>query len=219
MGRLSPRFHRLWGSEGVGSERSRSSRGQMEGEFFGLRDWRHGDSQRWIHWRTSARRDQLAVREFEQQHDPLLALVLDLWIPKLAEPADLETVELAISFAASVAAEHCSRGGSRMIISAAAAKGFRLTGGASTGFLDEVLENLAIVEPSNQNHLGEMVEQTFAKSRQITRSLIVTTRKRLDIDGDEFAQISHDSEHRKTLKSAKIISAAREDFARFIELE
>src|SRR5262249_45358720 len=35
-------------------------------EFHGLRAFRSGDSPRWIHWRTTARRGELMVREFEE---------------------------------------------------------------------------------------------------------------------------------------------------------
>src|SRR5262249_45521442 len=37
----------------------------LAAEFHGIRPYQHGDSPRWIHWRTSARRGELMVREFE----------------------------------------------------------------------------------------------------------------------------------------------------------
>ena len=40
-----------------GEKKTYSRRGFVEGEFHGLRQWRDGDSRRWIHWRTSAARD------------------------------------------------------------------------------------------------------------------------------------------------------------------
>ena len=45
-------------------ERARTGAGQ---EYVGVRDYRAGDPARWVHWRSSARRDQLVVREFEQE--------------------------------------------------------------------------------------------------------------------------------------------------------
>ncbi|MFW6066433.1 MAG: DUF58 domain-containing protein [Planctomycetota bacterium] len=54
---------------------SRSSGGQDE--FFGLREYRQGDSPRWIHWRRSASRRVPVVREMAQPLPELLWVVLD----------------------------------------------------------------------------------------------------------------------------------------------
>lgn len=53
----------------------RHKAGQGE-EFFGLRDWREGEDPRQIHWRSSARRDQFVVREFEQEEQRAVQFVL-----------------------------------------------------------------------------------------------------------------------------------------------
>ncbi|MCM2372031.1 DUF58 domain-containing protein [Aporhodopirellula aestuarii] len=49
--------------------------------FFGLREYRHGDSPRHIHWRTTARLGEPAVRQFEQQKRFDLCLLIDAWSP------------------------------------------------------------------------------------------------------------------------------------------
>ena len=36
----------------------------------------------WIHWRTSARRGELMVKEFEQQNEQDLAILIDPWLPR-----------------------------------------------------------------------------------------------------------------------------------------
>ena len=41
-----------------------------------------GDSPRWIHWRTSARAGELMVKEFEQQNEQDLAILIDPWLPR-----------------------------------------------------------------------------------------------------------------------------------------
>jgi hypothetical protein len=51
-------------------------------EFFGLREFRSGDSPRWIHWRTSARMGELMVREFEEPPLDNLIIILDPWLPR-----------------------------------------------------------------------------------------------------------------------------------------
>jgi uncharacterized protein (DUF58 family) len=46
-------------------------------EFHGLRAFRSGDSPKWIHWRTTARRGELMVREFEDVPGENLVVVVD----------------------------------------------------------------------------------------------------------------------------------------------
>ena len=43
----------------------------------GLRQFRAGDSPRWIHWRTTARRGELMIREFEDMPNDHLVLIVD----------------------------------------------------------------------------------------------------------------------------------------------
>ncbi|EMI56962.1 DUF58 domain-containing protein [Rhodopirellula sallentina] len=56
--------------------------------FFGLREYRHGDSPRHIHWRTTARLGEPAVRQFEQQKRFDLCLLVDAWSPNAPAPGD-----------------------------------------------------------------------------------------------------------------------------------
>ncbi|MEX0741999.1 MAG: DUF58 domain-containing protein, partial [Phycisphaeraceae bacterium] len=70
-------------------------------EFFGLREYRPGDSLRSIHWRHSARTGRLVSREMSKLSPPRLMVVLDV----RNSAAEDEKAEEAISFAASVANE------------------------------------------------------------------------------------------------------------------
>jgi hypothetical protein len=54
-------------------------------EFHGLREFRSGDSPRWIHWRTSARVGELMVREFEEPPLDNLVLLFEAWLPQPLE--------------------------------------------------------------------------------------------------------------------------------------
>ena len=60
----------------------RERRHGTEGDFYGVREWRSGDSRRWIHWRSSARSGELVVRQFEQPRNRDVAVLLDLWQPR-----------------------------------------------------------------------------------------------------------------------------------------
>lgn len=85
--------------------------GGHDGEFFGIRGWRNGDSRRWIHWRTTARIGEPAVRQYEQTRRFDLCVLVDAYLPSgikprgviepTMEPAE-ETLEWVISAAATL---------------------------------------------------------------------------------------------------------------------
>lgn len=108
-----PRLHRLRrellreirSSSPVGSRSSR--RGGGGEEFFGLREYRHGDSMKTIDWKHSARIGELVSRERTQPTPPQLMVLLDL-NDKGHYP--YEEAERAISFAASVLCEASMEG-------------------------------------------------------------------------------------------------------------
>ncbi len=57
-------------------------------ELYGVRDYRAGDSLAHVHWKSSARRGALVVREFERPTDPRVAVVVDL--DRAQSPARLD---------------------------------------------------------------------------------------------------------------------------------
>src|SRR5436305_9628133 len=86
----------------------RHDRSAQQQEYHGLRDYRAGDSPRWIHWRTSARVGKPMIKEFEQQSEQDLAILLDPWLPRSKVTAEQRaTLELMIRFAATVCLETC----------------------------------------------------------------------------------------------------------------
>jgi uncharacterized protein (DUF58 family) len=72
-------------------------------DFCGLREFRPGDSPRWIHWRTSARAGRLMVREFEEPPLENLVVVLEAIRPEpIGAGMKHAPLERAISFAATI---------------------------------------------------------------------------------------------------------------------
>ncbi len=79
------------------------------GEFFGLREYRDGDDQRSIHWRTSARAGRLLVREFEDEAQRHVTLMLDDALPEQPTGDDRQALERAISVTASLASAYITQ--------------------------------------------------------------------------------------------------------------
>lgn len=78
-------------------------------ELFGVREYRPGDSLRRIHWRSSARRGQLVVREYEPPGVQTLGIFCD------PHPASLEVADQVARIAASEAWD-CIREGGRVVL-------------------------------------------------------------------------------------------------------
>src|SRR5690606_14888679 len=135
LGTLMPQWRQLGMPTETGSRKARPKQGVVEGPFYGQRDWRPGDSRRWIHWRSSARRNELVVRQFEQQQNQDLTLVVELWRPTGASAEELERVETAISFAATVVEDVCREGGVQIVVSIGGAKPNMISGPASQPLL------------------------------------------------------------------------------------
>jgi len=81
--------------------------GGGQDEFFGVKQFRHGDSPRLIHWRRSARTGVLVTKEMTRVSPPRLMLLVDTFVsesPDGAGVADqLAGVERCIAMAGSVA--------------------------------------------------------------------------------------------------------------------
>jgi uncharacterized protein (DUF58 family) len=122
-----------------------------QGEFHGLREFRAGDSPRWVHWRTSARRNVLMVREFEEPPPDDLTVILEPWLPSAGRFEESERardqLEAAISFAATVCCEWCRRSnGNRVLLAVAGSvEPIVIEGPASTSLEPLLLECLALV--------------------------------------------------------------------------
>lgn len=90
----------------VGSSMART---RGDDEFFGIREYRHGDNPRRIHWRRSAASGQLMIREMARTRDPQLWCILDAMVDT-SDSDHSERFELIVSAAATVICDALERG-------------------------------------------------------------------------------------------------------------
>lgn len=219
MGRLKSQWLQMMQPARIGSRRSQQRQGMVEGEFHSLRDWRGGDSKRWIHWRTSARRNKLSVKQFERQQSQNLAVLIDLWLPPDADDDDFRRVEDVISFAATVVANHCRRGSSRLLLGIAGFKQETVAGVASTGLLEECLEELAVAQPTTVDCLPTLLNEVLSTARPESRVVVLSTRQTELSDTERFEDIWHKPRERATLGRVICFAADSPDFKACVELE
>lgn len=92
----------------VGAE-SAVSRVRGDDEFLGLREYRHGDNPRRIHWRRSAQTGQLMIREMAKTREAQIWCILDTCAdPRNAAQSDL--FETAVSACATILCEALETG-------------------------------------------------------------------------------------------------------------
>lgn len=177
VGRLTPAWSRLHDDALLGAQRIRRQQTRTQGDFYGLRDWREGDSHRWIHWRTSARRGKLVVRQYERQRRQDMVLLLDLWQPARPTDRERDAVELAISFAATVVVDLCRRGGSQVHLVMGGRSVTTIAGIASQGLLGEMMSALALAQADASDRLSEMASQGLQTVPRNSQLLLFSTRR------------------------------------------
>ncbi|MDZ4688345.1 MAG: DUF58 domain-containing protein [Planctomycetaceae bacterium] len=175
IGRLSPRWKRrlLGASELVETPQPR--RGVFDDEFHHLREYRPGDNPRAIHWRSSARRNVLIVREYQQNREHNLVVLLDL--ETSGRSTDSPHVEQALSVAATVCVEHrreCR--GSALTVIAAGRETWRWEATVSSAGLESLFDKLAVIEPAQSNRFAGLWTETVSHLAPSTRYIVVSTR-------------------------------------------
>jgi uncharacterized protein (DUF58 family) len=118
-----------------------ASVGQSE-EFVALRDYRHGDPFRHIHWRTWARVGKPVVKEFEDEFFVRHALILDTFSGLEHGETFEEAVSVAASFAASLQTQE-----SLLDLLFVGPQSYCFTAGRGLAHTDQMLEILASVQP------------------------------------------------------------------------
>lgn len=115
-------------------------------ELRGVRPYRSGDSIRSIHWRSSARRRELMVREYDAAPSPELLLVVEPWLPANPTPQSHENLEAALSLAATVVLVWCRSIGTRIAVIVEGSNTAGASGPPSEAFAREALIPLGEAE-------------------------------------------------------------------------
>lgn len=217
LGRLLPAWGQILQLQLEGGHKSQRRQGKLEGDYYGLRDWRSGDSRRWIHWRTSARRGELTVKQFEQRKSQDLAIIVELWQPNTPEPRDVELVEQAISFAATLVGDSCRKGNSHLLVACTGTERMLARGTSSPVFLQEVMQSLATVQADHQDHLPELLSTTLPRVPTDARIVLVTTRPANLRDTERFTAVWEEPRQRRLLTGVVQVQSGSPDFARWFE--
>jgi uncharacterized protein (DUF58 family) len=202
-----------------GSQRREQRSSRIPGEFYGVREWRSGDSRRWIHWRSSARHGTLVVRQFEQQRNREVAVLVDLWQPKSPKSENLENVELAVSFAATVVADLCRKGASNVLLGTTGVEPECTGGPASLALLRGAMERLAVAESSSEDRLPTLLEHALARIEPGAEVVLISPRANDLSDAARFPMLSSDPARRAMARRIRTVNTATEELAEYFQAE
>lgn len=198
LGRLSQRWLARHQESFEGKEQARQRNSRIEGEFYGVRDWRKGDSRRSIHWRSSARRGSWVVRQYEQPHNRDVAILIDLMVPPRGKyrKQRREKLETAISFVATAIADLCRQGGANLMIGTTATPDRFIVGPASLALLQDVMYELAIVESHEEDRFNRLLNQAVLHLDSQADIILVSTAE-IDLDDRDRFQEWYDNPARR----------------------
>lgn len=145
------------GHDPLAGARQPNSLGRSGEEFYALRPYAVGDDLRRVHWPSSARHDELLVRQHELPWQGRTTVLLD--VRKAAHAG--ESLEVAVSAAASVVAATARRHDLvRLVTTAGSDSDF----GPGSDHVEAIMEHLAVVPPSPSGSLRRSVEMLGRKS-------------------------------------------------------
>lgn len=127
-----------------------------EEDFRGLREFRHGDNPKWIHWRSSARRHELLVREWERPEVQRVTVILDTYSPPNTTRRAVH-LERGISFAAGLVRETIRRG-YETTFAAFAPRPTVLTCAPRQRNVDALYEALARLTPTRDDPVERIID-------------------------------------------------------------
>ncbi|MFO0889582.1 MAG: transglutaminaseTgpA domain-containing protein [Isosphaeraceae bacterium] len=218
IGQLGRRWMQLQRQSSENRLGKRHDRSSQQEEYHGLRDYRSGDSPRWIHWRTSARRGELMVKEFEQENEQELAILVDPWLPRNKVAAELkDAMELMISFAATVCLESCRRQGRRLILGWTGSPAGVCQGQASVKLLHELLYQLAVMRPATEGRLSDLLDALATTTLRDALLVIVSTRPINLGEEAERSQRLSGAASRGLLNRAIVLNAAQGDLGEMFQ--
>lgn len=129
--------------------------GSGAAEFSGLREYRRGDNPRHVHWPTTARLNELMVREYEPLASACLYLLLDQAAAANLGQGKEATFEYAVRIAASMARTACQQ---NMRTRIAGSAGLRCEAGSGDAHFERLLDELAVVDCQGAQSYSQLLQ-------------------------------------------------------------
>lgn len=127
-------------------------------EFSGLREYRRGDNPRHIHWPSSARLNELIVREYEPLASACLYLLLDQASGANIGIGKESTFEYAVRIAGSMARHACLQN-IRTRLAGHGSRPLQIPAGAGDAHYQDILDHLAVVDSDGTMPYASLLDE------------------------------------------------------------
>jgi len=137
-------------------------------EFVGLRDYRHGDPLRHIHWKSWAKVGKPVVKEFQDEFFVRHALILDTFTAQVVSELFESAVKVAASFA-------CAPRSQEILLDLmfVGTQAYCFTSGRGLSQPDQLLEILACVEACPDQSFTQLYSLVMEQTPSLSGSICV----------------------------------------------
>jgi uncharacterized protein (DUF58 family) len=167
------RLDRLFSETGAHSQDGRRLllRRHSGFELHGVREYEQGESLRRVHWRSTARRGQLMVKELEDAPRDEIAVLLD------ADAAAVvgESFDVQVRAAGSILDSYVRRGRRVVLVVNSERRGVQQVHSAAADWR-RALELLAAAEPTGRSPLGRVLREQHGPATRALELAVVTAR-------------------------------------------
>jgi uncharacterized protein (DUF58 family) len=185
IGRLLPTWTELFGVRTSNARLKRTKSLSDEGEFFGLRGYRPGDSPRWIHWRSSARRDELVVKQFQNEDSREWVILLDLFEDRHRGSASnndtLSAEDLAVEFAATLVNYVAGTQTGVITVAIADSQPVLASRVQSRSHASGVLDRLAVASSCSGSQIFDTLRMLELEHRRVESLVVISTRPKINL--------------------------------------
>jgi uncharacterized protein (DUF58 family) len=167
------RLDRLFSETGAHSQDGRRLllRRHSGFELHGVREYEQGESLRRVHWRSTARRGQLMVKELEDAPRDEIAVLLDADASAVAR----ESFDVQVRAAGSILDAYVRRGRRVVLVVNSEPRGVQQVHSAAADWR-RALELLAAAEPTGRSPLGRVLREQHSPATRALELAVVTAR-------------------------------------------
>ncbi len=158
---------RFFGGDGLDNDLCQMHSVGHSNEFRALREYRRGDNPKTIHWKQSAKRNDLVVREHEQLTHKKLLIVLDLNEHFVCGRGKHSTLEYMVSIAASIAKASLENGVEVSMVGVAQ-QDIAIDFGSTKRHYKAILDTLTRVQADGGRHYHSVVDEAIESHGQST---------------------------------------------------